>query len=107
MAHRVFAVVSCYGDNDDDVVSGGSSCKRNLFTEEFDNNYLTSIFFDAIASPSTYPCQWVSGSVIDSFRLNIAVASLSFASLFLDEASKIFLVVCSVPDGVRGWAYSK
>ena len=65
------------------------------------------MFLDAIASPSTYPCQWVSGSVIDSFRLNIAIASPSFASMFLDEASKIFLVVCSLPDGVRGWAYSK
>ena len=28
-------------------------------------------FLDAIASPSTYPCQWVSGSVNDSFRLEI------------------------------------
>ena len=37
------------------------------------------IFLDAIASPITYP--WVSGSVIDSFRLEIAIASLSFASL--------------------------
>ena len=39
-------------------------------------------FLDAIASPSTYPCQSVSGSVIDSFRLEIAIASPSFASLF-------------------------
>ena len=34
---------------------------------------------------STYPCQWVSGSVIDSFRSEIAIASLSFASLFSFE----------------------
>ena len=40
-------------------------------------------FLGAIASPSTYPCQWVSGSVIDIFRLEIAIASPSFASLFL------------------------
>ena len=39
-------------------------------------------FLDAIASPSTYPCQWVSGSVIDSFRFQIAIASPSFATLF-------------------------
>ena len=42
-------------------------------------------FLDAIASPSTYPCQSVSGSVIDSFRLEIAIASPSFASLFWRE----------------------
>ena len=42
---------------------------------------------DAIASPSTFPCQsvgqWVSQWVIDSFRWEIAIASPSFASLFL------------------------
>ena len=27
---------------------------------------LRILFLDAIASPSTYPCQWVSGSVSDS-----------------------------------------
>ena len=37
---------------------------------------------DAIASPSTYPCQWVSQRVSDSFRLEIAIASPSFVSLF-------------------------
>ena len=42
-----------------------------------------SWFLDAIASPSTYPCQWVSQSVIHSFRLEIAIASPSFASLFI------------------------
>ena len=35
-----------------------------------------------IASPSTYPCQWVSGSLIVS-DLEIAIASPSFAGLFL------------------------
>ena len=30
----------------------------------------------------TYPCQSVSGSVIDSFKLEVAIASPSFASLF-------------------------
>ena len=40
-----------------------------------------------IASPSTYPCQWVNGSVIDSFGLEIAIASPSFASLFLTQFS--------------------
>ena len=39
-------------------------------------------FLDAIASPSTYPCQWVGQSVIHSFRLEITIASPSFASLF-------------------------
>ena len=47
-------------------------------------------FLDGIASPSTYPvsqfsqhlpCQSVSGWVIDSFRLEIAIASPTFASL--------------------------
>ena len=37
-------------------------------------------FLDAIASPSTYPCHSVTQSVIDSFRLEIAIASPSFAS---------------------------
>ena len=40
-------------------------------------------FLDAIASPSTYPCQWVSGSVIDSFRLELSIASPRFASLLI------------------------
>ena len=48
---------------------------------------------DAIASPSTYPCQSVSGSVgqsvIDSFKLKIAIASPSFASLFVVLQSEI------------------
>ena len=48
---------------------------------------LRFIFLDAIASPSTYPCQWVSGSVIDSFKLEIAIASPSFASLFWQKLS--------------------
>ena len=38
-----------------------------------------SYILDAIASPITYP--WVSQSLIDSFRLEIAIASPSFASL--------------------------
>ena len=37
-------------------------------------------FLDAIASPSTYPCQWVSEWVIVS-DLEIAIASLRVASL--------------------------
>ena len=49
-------------------------------------NAHVSFLLDAIASPSTHHCQWVSewvsGSVIDSFRLEIAIASPSFASLF-------------------------
>ena len=49
-------------------------------------------FLDGIASPSTYPvsqfsqhlpCQSVGEWVIDSFRMEIAIASPSFASLFL------------------------
>ena len=40
---------------------------------------IISYILDAIASPITYP--WVSQSLIDSFRLEIAIASLSFASL--------------------------
>ena len=44
--------------------------------------HVIMVFLDAIASPSTFPCQWVSQSVmIDSFRLEIAIASPSFASL--------------------------
>ena len=46
--------------------------------------HVIMVFLDAIASPSTFPCQWVSQSVmIDSFRLEIAIASPSFASLLL------------------------
>ena len=41
----------------------------------------TLIFLDVIASPSTYPCQWVSEWFIVSY-LEIAIASPSFASLF-------------------------
>ena len=45
-------------------------------------------FLDAIASPSTYPMgQWVSGSVSEWFivsDLEIAIASPSFASFFLN-----------------------
>ena len=52
------------------VLNEDSSCGHN--------------FLDGIASPSpsTYPCQSVGESVIDSFRLEIAIASPSFASLF-------------------------
>ena len=42
-------------------------------------------FLDAIASPSSYPCQWVSQSVSEWWLvsdLEIAIASPSFASLF-------------------------
>ena len=59
-------------------------------------------------SPSTYPCQsvseWVSECVIDSFRLEIAIASLSSANLlynlfyiclyhFLYEYIRIFVCI--------------
>ena len=51
-------------------------------------------FLDAIASPSTYPCQSVSGSVsgsvIDSFRLEIAIASPSFVSSLLFGFATMF-----------------
>ena len=54
----------------------------------FDCNEVTKMcnFLDAIASPSTYPCQWVSGSLIVS-DLEIAITSLSFASLFAVQSS--------------------
>ena len=51
----------------------------------------TPSFLDAMASSSTYPCQSMSGSVIDSFRLEIAIASPSFASLF---NSYIHALIC-------------
>ena len=54
-------------------------------------------FLDAIASPSTYP---VSGSVIDSFRLEIAIASPSFASLFLRMFSQVLDLVTGEELGV-------
>ena len=47
--------------------------------------FQTSIFLDAIAFPSTYPCQsvgqWLSESVIVSY-LEIAIASPSFATFW-------------------------
>ena len=49
------------------------------------NKCVQSSFLDAIASPSTYSCQSVGGSVIDSFRLEIAIASPSFVRLFSYE----------------------
>ena len=42
---------------------------------------LENIFLDVIASPSSYPCQWV----IDSFRLERAIASTGLASLFFSN----------------------
>ena len=59
--------------------------KRSWNCDDDDNktDFLTFFaFLDAIASPSSYPCESVSGSVIDSFRLEITIASPSFASLF-------------------------
>ena len=58
-------------------------------------------FLDAIASPSTYPCQsvseWVSQWVIVS-DLEIAIAYPSFASLFfLFDVFPQFLVMCCMP----------
>ena len=46
---------------------------------------LLAFLLDVIAFPSTYPCQSVGEWVIDSFRLEIAIASPSFASLLLLE----------------------
>ena len=61
------------------VLNEDSSCGHN--------------FLDGIASPSpsTYPCQSVGESVIDSFRLEIAIASPSFASLFQTMFSSLSL----------------
>ena len=44
------------------------------------NNHLHCNFLDVIASPSSYPCQWVGQWLIFS-DLGIALASPSFASL--------------------------
>ena len=51
----------------------GSQGHSNSENKELCHIKADITFLDAIASPSTYPCQWsVSGSVIDSFRLEIA-----------------------------------
>ena len=52
-------------------------------------------FLDAIASPRSYPCQWVSQSVIHSFRLEIAIAYPSFAS-FLDAIASPSSSLCGL-----------
>ena len=57
-------------------------CSQWNSLQVFNKYVKLSHFLDAIASPSTYPCQWVSQWVSDSFRLEIAIASPSFASLF-------------------------
>ena len=58
-----------------------SGCGQFIYLIDF-CTVICSNFLDAIASPITYPCQSMSGSVIDRFRLEIALASLGFASLF-------------------------
>ena len=55
-----------------EILSHNSQCQLSLF----------DFFKDAIASPSSYPCQWMSEWLIVS-DLEIAIASLSFASLLL------------------------
>ena len=54
---------------------------------------LKTTLFRCDSIPSTYPCQsvseWVSGSVIDSFRLEIAFASPSFASLLSSSSATL------------------
>ena len=63
---------------------------------------LFKVFLDAIAAPSTYPraCQSVSGSVgqsvIDSFKLEITIASPSFASLLVPTGASEILDVGDV-----------
>ena len=68
-----------------------------------------SCFLDAIASPSTYLCQsvseWISESLVVS-DLEIAIASLSFASLFLRSvpgfhiflALRVFFLPTPIPN---------
>ena len=57
--------------------------KYYSLTSVYDRYHI--LFLDAIASPSTYPCQWVGQWVSEWFivsDLEIAIASPSFASLF-------------------------
>ena len=56
-------------------------CERDFINLHFFFFTKYRFLLDAIASPSTFPCQSVSGSVTVS-DLKIAIASSSFASLF-------------------------
>ena len=59
-----------------------------LQLEHCSESSANNAFLDAIASSSTYPCQSVGEWVIDSFRLEIAITSPSFASLlFLNRSN--------------------
>ena len=55
------------------------------------------VFLDAIASPSTYSCQWVSGSLIVS-DLEIAIASPSL-NTFAAPAVGLLAQINSTPQG--------
>ena len=70
----------------------------NYFTGNLSYSFLAltrgllfSTFLYVIASPSSYPCQRVGLSVINSFRCD-AIASPSFASLFLQQSDFVDFV---------------
>ena len=70
---RAFADLTRYfHQNPPPLFSENSSCRVKF------------VFSDAIASPSTYPCQWVGQLVIHSFRFGDlrALRACSFINLF-------------------------
>ena len=65
-------------------------------------------FLDAIASPSSYPCQWVSESVSDSFRFPILISLLLLVSwrlsaVYLEGVWRVSGVSEGCLDGVWGF----
>ena len=67
-----------------DIICGNRSENENCLNRSAGSahtfsggtSHLLVVFLDAIASPSTYPCQWVSQSVIGIFRLEISLSHL-------------------------------
>ena len=66
---------------------------RPVFASCRPNGKSQKRFLDEIASPSSYPCQSVSGSVIDSFRFgdSYRISELCELVLFLHILSNFFL----------------
>ena len=65
--------------------------KSLIFFYSSDEGSSFSTFLNVIASPGSYPCQRVGLSVINSFRCD-AIASPSFASLFLQQSDFVDFV---------------
>ena len=67
------------------------ACYSTANTSQIHHHHPNCYLLDAIASPSTYPCQSVGEWVIDTFRLEIAIASPSFASFLFSDHHKFHM----------------